>query len=69
MGFSLPKEWQDWLNLLLGIWLLISPWALHFMDDSVATNNMVAAGFLVVVAEVLTFSREKLLERIRSSSK
>ena len=24
------KRWQDWLNLLIGIWLFISPWVIGF---------------------------------------
>jgi len=62
MSFSLPKEWQDWLNLLLGIWLCVSPWALHFTDDGMATNNVVGVGFLVIVAEVFTFSALRVWE-------
>jgi SPW repeat len=62
MSFSLPKEWQDWLNLLLGIWLCASPWPLHFLDDASATNNAVGIGFLVIATEVFTFYRLRLLE-------
>jgi hypothetical protein len=25
------SDWEEWLNLLLGFWLMISPWALGFM--------------------------------------
>ena len=27
MAFS---DWEEWVNLLLGIWLMVSPWALGF---------------------------------------
>lgn len=26
------KRWQDWVNVVLGAWLVISPWALGFAD-------------------------------------
>jgi len=26
------NRWQDWVNLLLGAWLFISPWALGFSN-------------------------------------
>ena len=60
--FSFSKEWQDWCNLLLGIWLCLSPWVLQFSDDREATDNAVAVGFLIIVAEVFTFSVLRVVE-------
>ena len=54
--FSLPKQWEDWCNWLLGIWLCISPWTLQFNLDSVATQATVIPGLLIIVAEVVTLS-------------
>ncbi len=31
VGFSI---WEEWANLLLGIWLIVSPWALGFTHSS-----------------------------------
>jgi hypothetical protein len=55
-SFSLPKQWQDWASWMLGIWLLISPWALRFYLDDVATPNAVIVGFLIVFTEVVELS-------------
>jgi len=60
--FSFSKEWQDWCNLLLGIWLCLSPWALQFSGNREATENAVAVGFLIIVAEVFTFSMLRVVE-------
>jgi hypothetical protein len=60
--FSFSREWQDWCNLLLGIWLCLSPWVLRFVDDREAMENAVAVGFLIIVAEVFTFSMLRVLE-------
>jgi len=27
------RHWQDWLNLLIGVWLFISPWAVGFASS------------------------------------
>jgi SPW repeat len=54
--FSLPKQWQDWASWVLGIWLLISPWALRFSLDETATRNAVIVGFLIVFTEVVELS-------------
>jgi SPW repeat len=62
MRFSFPKEWQDWVNLLLGVWLCVAPWILHFTDDVAATNNVVLVGFLVICSEVFTFSALRIVE-------
>jgi hypothetical protein len=62
MSFRLPKELQDWVNLLLGIWICVSPWSLQFIDDVAAAENAVGIGFLVITAEVFTFSRLRPLE-------
>jgi SPW repeat len=41
------SEWEEWLNLLLGIWLVLAPWALGFartkaMHMCVGTGGVVA---------------------------
>jgi hypothetical protein len=54
--FNLPKQWEDWTNWILGILLCLSPWALHFDNDSIATENAVVVGFLIILAEIVTLS-------------
>src|SRR6202030_3932992 len=54
--FNLPKQWEDWTNWVLGIVLCLSPWALLFDKDSIATENAVVVGFLIILAEVVTLS-------------
>ena len=41
------SEWEEWLNLLLGIWLVLAPWILGFahtrgMHMSVGADSVVA---------------------------
>jgi membrane-bound ClpP family serine protease len=54
--FSLPRQWEDWCNWLLGIWLCISPWALQFDLDSTSTQTAVILGVLIILAELVTLS-------------
>jgi hypothetical protein len=54
--FSLPKQWEDWCNWLLGIWLCISPWALRFDLEPTATRTAVITGVLIILVEVVTLS-------------
>ena len=44
------KRWQDWANLVLGVWTVISPWALGFADaNSAAAWSAWIIGVAVVV--------------------
>src|SRR5262245_18448506 len=54
--FTPPKQWEDWCDWALGIWLMLSPWVLLFEYDTTATRNAVSVGFLVVCAEAVTLS-------------
>ncbi len=54
--FSFPKQWEDWTSWLLGIWLLLSPWALFFDHEPLARYNALAVGGLIIVAEIVELS-------------
>jgi hypothetical protein len=40
--------WQDWLNGVLGAWLVIAPWVLGFGSLATAAWNHVSVGLLVL---------------------
>jgi hypothetical protein len=44
------KHWQDPVNVLLGAWLILSPWAAGFADHRMAMFNFVAVGVLLIAA-------------------
>ena len=54
--FTPPKQWEDWCDWALGIWLCLSPWVLTYWQDPIATRNAVIVGFLIIFAEVVTLS-------------
>jgi hypothetical protein len=62
VGFTPPKQWEDWCSWGLGIWLCLSPWVLHFDLDTKATRVAVITGVLVILAEVVTLSVFSVLE-------
>jgi hypothetical protein len=55
-AFSFPRQWEDWTSWALGLWLLLSPWALFFDNESRAMENAVAVGALVIIAEIVELS-------------
>ncbi|HSV50662.1 MAG TPA: SPW repeat protein [Burkholderiaceae bacterium] len=44
------KHWQDAVNALLGVWVLLSPWALGFSGSTLAMANAVVIGVALVAA-------------------
>jgi hypothetical protein len=54
--FTPPRQWEDWCDWALGLYLLLSPWILLFQKDDVATRNAVVVGFLIVLVEAVTLS-------------
>jgi SPW repeat-containing protein len=40
--------WEEWLNLVAGLWLIAAPWLLGFEDSDAGTVD-VAIGIVVVV--------------------
>jgi hypothetical protein len=60
--FTPPRQWEDWANWLLGFWLLLSPWILHFADNNAAMQNAVVVGFALILAEVVTLSAFQVWE-------
>lgn len=43
------RPWQDGTNAALGLWLMVSPWALGFAAHMTARTNSVVVGFVVAV--------------------
>ncbi|ATD59594.1 MAG: SPW repeat protein [Janthinobacterium svalbardensis] len=43
------KRWQDQVILLLGLWLLVSPWAFSYPEGSPQMINAFASGLVIAV--------------------
>jgi SPW repeat len=56
------KHWQDPVNLVLGLWLVISPWVLGYPSEAVSTASAVVLGILIAAAAILTLYRLKAWE-------
>ncbi|MEA3159658.1 MAG: hypothetical protein QOD95_1206 [Gammaproteobacteria bacterium] len=44
---QVPKVWQEAANLVLGTWLILSPWILEFGAHAPARNSTLVAGIVV----------------------
>lgn len=45
--------WARWANVILGIWLILSPFILGFAADQAVWNNIIV-GFLVLTFAFIT---------------
>ncbi|HEY2863882.1 MAG TPA: SPW repeat protein [Casimicrobiaceae bacterium] len=59
------RRWQDWINLLLGVWLFISPWAIGYSgSSSIAAWNAWVLGVAIVVFAAIAVSMPQLWEEV-----
>ena len=47
-ALSAYAGWEEWLNLSVGLWLIISPWVLNFAGTT-AMSVVIAIGIIVAV--------------------
>ncbi len=52
IGKRLTAQWKDAVNFILGIWLIVSPWALGFATDRAPTWNAWVVGVVIAVAAI-----------------
>jgi len=43
------RQWEEWVNVVLGLWAVVSPWLLGFASDGNAMLTHVVLGLLVAV--------------------
>ena len=62
-ALSLPRHWEDWVTLVLGIWLCASPWVLPGSDQGMAAvQNAFLVGALLIITEIVTLWAFRLWE-------
>jgi hypothetical protein len=43
------NEWEEWVNLALGIWAAIAPWVVAFSENAAASGVHLTVGIAVAV--------------------
>jgi hypothetical protein len=55
-----PRAWEEWTQLALGVWAIASPWVLGFAGThEVAMRTLLVAGVLVVALALWTLLTDK----------
>ena len=54
-----PRAWEEWTEAVLGLWLIVSPWALGFRTDVNARQAAVVTGVVIAVLALWTLATDK----------
>jgi hypothetical protein len=49
IAMATPHAWEEWVDTILGILLIISPYALRFAGEHAARENAVICGIVMIV--------------------
>ena len=64
MVIATQKAWGEWVNMILGVWLIASPWLLGFSDRPVAFGNMVISGAVIALFSLWSLARRPAPQHI-----
>jgi len=57
------KTWEEALNIILGLCLVASPWALKYTDQVRPMTNSVVIGLLVTIFAVWAMTKDTTVQR------
>jgi hypothetical protein len=44
--------WEEWLNLIVGLWTLVSPWVLGFQGTTAMTVHIIIGAAVAILAAI-----------------
>ncbi|MBB3593345.1 uncharacterized membrane protein HdeD (DUF308 family) [Rhizobium sp. BK529] len=56
------RLWEEWVNLLIGIWLIVSPWIFHDAAKPLFVWNALICGIFLVVLGISVLRSTKARE-------
>ncbi|MBI4274121.1 MAG: SPW repeat protein [Rhizobiales bacterium] len=51
-AFTAFAKWEEWLNLVLGLWVVVSPWVLGFAGTTAMWIDVVIGGGVALLAAI-----------------
>ena len=58
----MKTRWQDWINMVVGLWLFFSPWTLAYTDMTSAAWNAYLLGAGIVVFSIWALFNPQIWE-------
>jgi hypothetical protein len=53
------RIWEEWADIALGVWLIVSPWVLGFASDRPMTTNVIVVGGLMILVAASTIATDR----------
>ena len=54
-----PRAWEEWTEVVLGLWMAVSPWVLGFSEQPNATVATVVTGLAIIVLSLWVLATDK----------
>jgi len=64
MAIAIPQVWEEWTKVILGVWLLASPWLLGFSHQAVARDNIIIVGLVVTALSLWSLARRDTAQQV-----
>ncbi|MEJ2565180.1 MAG: SPW repeat protein [Gammaproteobacteria bacterium] len=49
-ALSAPRPWEEWINTVISVWLIISPWIIGFSSPAVPWNSVIVGVIVLVIS-------------------
>jgi len=59
--------WEEWLNLIVGLWTLVSPWVLGFQGTTAMTVHLVIGAAVAIIAAIELWMMSQIPPRLTTS--
>jgi hypothetical protein len=59
LEFMIPQIWEEWVELALGLWLVVSPWVFGYSQLAVPTLVHIILGSLVAFLALLELRQDR----------
>jgi SPW repeat len=56
--------WEEWLNLIVGLWTLVSPWVLGFQGTTAMTVHVVIGAAVAIIAAIELWMMSQIPPRL-----
>lgn len=60
-AFALNQRslWEEWVSLVLGVWMIISPWVLRYAANVSARDDAIVIGVVVAVMSIWALAERR----------
>ena len=56
--------WEEWLNLIVGLWVLVAPWVLGFQGTTAMTVHAITGAAVAILAAIELWMMSQIPPRL-----